>query len=182
MDVSSWVGLSKCARAPISCCSRWEASPNPWSPPPTSFEREGISATVVVIASVSPVPTVDLIRLVSAHTTAVTVEAHVTNGGIGSLLGEVIAGAARHAVSGASPLTGRTEGAAAARHSFTRHTACPARALSNVSADSARWSPGVENRVVRPVSNTPPETGPRARRSSTAGCSSTSRSGPSIAT
>jgi transketolase len=55
------------------------------------LERSGISAAVVVIASVSPMPTDDLVRLVSAHRQALTIEAHVTNGGIGSLVAEVIA-------------------------------------------------------------------------------------------
>jgi transketolase len=55
------------------------------------LEREGISATVIVLASVSPPPTDDIVRLVSAHSIAVTVEAHVANGGIGSLVGEIIA-------------------------------------------------------------------------------------------
>ena len=56
-----------------------------------ALERDGISAAVVVLASVSPPPTDDIIRLVSAHPKAVTVEAHVTNGGIGSLVAEIIA-------------------------------------------------------------------------------------------
>ena len=55
------------------------------------LEQGGVSAAVVVIASVSPVPAADLIRLVSAYRTAVTIEAHVTNGGIGSLVAEIIA-------------------------------------------------------------------------------------------
>jgi transketolase len=55
------------------------------------LEREGISAAVVVLASVSPRPLDDIARLVSAHGKAVTVEAHVSNGGIGSLVAEVIA-------------------------------------------------------------------------------------------
>ena len=55
------------------------------------LERSGISAAVVIVASVSPSPTDDIIRLVSAHQRAVTVEAHVSNGGIGSIVAEIIA-------------------------------------------------------------------------------------------
>ncbi len=55
------------------------------------LEREGISAAVVVVASVSPAPRADIIRLVSGCRHAVTIEAHVSNGGIGSLVGETIA-------------------------------------------------------------------------------------------
>jgi transketolase len=53
--------------------------------------RDGISAAVVVIASVSPAPADDIRRIASAHRRAVTIEAHVTNGGIGSLVSEIIA-------------------------------------------------------------------------------------------
>jgi transketolase len=55
------------------------------------LEHDGISAEVIVIASVSPAPTDDVARIVAAHRRAVTIEAHVINGGIGSLVGEVIA-------------------------------------------------------------------------------------------
>jgi transketolase len=51
----------------------------------------GISAAVVIIASVRPSPVDDIHRLVVSHPKAVTVEAHVTNGGVGSLVAEVIA-------------------------------------------------------------------------------------------
>ena len=78
-------------RATTSSCSRWAASPHRSWRPPTSSHAEGISAAVVVVASVSPVPTDDLVALVSAHSRAVTIEAHVINGGIGSLVAEVIA-------------------------------------------------------------------------------------------
>jgi transketolase len=51
----------------------------------------GISAAVVVIASVIPNPVDDIRALVSTHRRAVTVEAHVVDGGIGSLVAEHIA-------------------------------------------------------------------------------------------
>jgi len=52
---------------------------------------EGISAEVVVVASISPPPLADLTSLVSAHRCAVSVEAHVRTGALGSLVAEVIA-------------------------------------------------------------------------------------------
>ena len=55
------------------------------------LEAHGISATFAVIASVSPRPTDDIARLVATHRLAVTVEAHVAVGGIGSLVAETIA-------------------------------------------------------------------------------------------
>jgi transketolase len=50
----------------------------------------GLSATVAVVASVAPPPADDLVLLLQAHPVAVTVEAHVTTGGLGSLVAEVI--------------------------------------------------------------------------------------------
>lgn len=55
------------------------------------LQLEGISPTVVVVSSINPRPVEDIVRLVSAHRMAVTVEAHVTVGGIGSLVAEIIA-------------------------------------------------------------------------------------------
>ena len=52
---------------------------------------EGISAAVVVISSIHPCPTDDILELVSAHRMAVTIESHVIEGGIGSLVAEIIA-------------------------------------------------------------------------------------------
>lgn len=51
----------------------------------------GISAAVVVIASILPNPVDDIRALLSTHRRAVTVEAHVVDGGIGSLVAEHIA-------------------------------------------------------------------------------------------
>jgi transketolase len=55
------------------------------------LEAIGISATVVVLASVQPTPVEDIVRLSSTHRWMVTVEAHVTTGGIGSLVAEILA-------------------------------------------------------------------------------------------
>jgi transketolase len=53
--------------------------------------EDGVSAGIVVISSVNPVPVDDILKQVSAHRLAVTVEAHVAAGGIGSLVAETIA-------------------------------------------------------------------------------------------
>jgi len=55
------------------------------------LEARGISAAVVVIASVSPGPVADIVALTSIYPMAATIEAHVAAGGIGSLVAEVIA-------------------------------------------------------------------------------------------
>jgi transketolase len=55
------------------------------------LETTGISVTLAVIASVNPCPADDIARLVATHRLAVTVEAHVAVGGIGSLVAESIA-------------------------------------------------------------------------------------------
>jgi len=51
----------------------------------------GISAAVVVLASINPPPTQDLEIILSRFTVALTVEAHYLTGGIGSLVSEVAA-------------------------------------------------------------------------------------------
>jgi len=53
--------------------------------------KEGIAATVVVVASISPVPESDLVESLSRHRVALTVETHSVTGGLGSLVAEVIA-------------------------------------------------------------------------------------------
>lgn len=55
------------------------------------LEQDGISACVVVVASVSPPPADDLVALLERFPLAVTVEAHYRTGGLGSLVSEVIA-------------------------------------------------------------------------------------------
>jgi len=55
------------------------------------LELEGISACVAVISSINPPPGDDVAGLISNHRLAVTVEAHVSVGGIGSLVAEMIA-------------------------------------------------------------------------------------------
>jgi transketolase len=52
---------------------------------------DGVSATVVVCASIAPPPTDDLAEVLSAVEIAVTVEAHYVTGGVGSLASEVVA-------------------------------------------------------------------------------------------
>jgi transketolase len=53
--------------------------------------KDGIAATVVVVASISPVPENDLVESLSRHRVALTVETHSVTGGLGSLVAEVIA-------------------------------------------------------------------------------------------
>lgn len=52
---------------------------------------QGISAGIVCIASISPPPVDDILRLLRTHKVAITVEAHYATGGVGSLVAEVIA-------------------------------------------------------------------------------------------
>ena len=51
----------------------------------------GIDSTVVVVASVSPVPEHDLVEVLERHRVAISVETHTVAGGLGSLVAEVIA-------------------------------------------------------------------------------------------
>lgn len=53
--------------------------------------RHGITSTVAVVASVSPPPAEELAVLCSRFKRVITVEAHYINGGLGSLIAEVIA-------------------------------------------------------------------------------------------
>jgi transketolase len=53
--------------------------------------REGIESRVVVVAGISPVPEKDLVDALEGHRLAITVETHYITGGIGSMIGEVIA-------------------------------------------------------------------------------------------
>ena len=56
------------------------------------YRRSGIGlAGVVVVASLSPAPVEDLVHLLDAVPVALTVEAHNVNGGLGSLVCEVVA-------------------------------------------------------------------------------------------
>jgi transketolase len=53
--------------------------------------REGVSSTVVLVASVSPPPVDDLVRILRRFPVALSVEAHYRTGGLGSLVAEIIA-------------------------------------------------------------------------------------------
>jgi len=55
------------------------------------LQSEGISAAVVIVSSIYPQPMDDIVALVSRYRLAVTVEAHVIVGGLGSLVAETIA-------------------------------------------------------------------------------------------
>jgi transketolase len=56
-----------------------------------ALERRGISAAIVVVASLSPAPAEELAGLLSQFPLALTVEAHYVCGGVGSLVAEVVA-------------------------------------------------------------------------------------------
>lgn len=51
----------------------------------------GVSASVTVVASVSPPPVDDLVALLASHSLVLTIEAHYITGGLGSLVAEIIA-------------------------------------------------------------------------------------------
>jgi len=53
--------------------------------------EDGIEARVIIVASVQPAPADDLQAALADVPLAVTVEAHYANGGLGSLVAEVIA-------------------------------------------------------------------------------------------
>ncbi len=55
------------------------------------LSENGIEATVVVVASVSPPPVEDLVRILDGFATVITVEGHSVVGGLGSLVSEVVA-------------------------------------------------------------------------------------------
>ena len=51
----------------------------------------GISATVMVLASINPAPSDDVVDALADAHVALTVEAHYRNGGLGSLVSEIVA-------------------------------------------------------------------------------------------
>lgn len=56
-----------------------------------ALSAQGIRAGVAVVASVSPAPVDDLVELLGRVELALSIEAHYVNGGVGSLVAEVIA-------------------------------------------------------------------------------------------
>lgn len=55
------------------------------------LEAQGIHPTVLVVASIAPPPTADLVDALSRVPLVVTAETHYVNGGVGSLVAETIA-------------------------------------------------------------------------------------------
>lgn len=51
---------------------------------------QGINCTVAVVATVQPPPADDLVKMLTQFPVALTVEAHYVNGGLGSLVAEII--------------------------------------------------------------------------------------------
>lgn len=56
--------------------------------------EQGINSTVMVVASIAPPPAEEIAEALSRFTVALTVEAHYTVGGLGSLVSEIAAGRA----------------------------------------------------------------------------------------
>jgi len=56
-----------------------------------SLAVQGVSCTLLVVASLSPAPIADLLEALSQFRVAMTVETHYVTGGIGSLVSELIA-------------------------------------------------------------------------------------------
>ena len=56
-----------------------------------ALARQGISCTVMIVASINPAPVDDLAEWLSRFPVALTVEAHYVSGGVGSLVSEVVA-------------------------------------------------------------------------------------------
>jgi transketolase len=92
-----------------------------------SASADGIEATVVVVASISPAPFDDLVEILSRFATVVTVEAHSVVGGLGSLVSEVVAErglgcrVVRCGVRTASDGIGGSEAYLNDRHGLSRH-------------------------------------------------------------
>jgi transketolase len=55
------------------------------------LSKHGIQASVIVVASVNPPPNDDLVSVLQTYPVVMTVEAHSINGGIGSVVAEVVA-------------------------------------------------------------------------------------------
>ena len=56
-----------------------------------TLAAQGIACTLLVVACVQPAPTGDLIDALSKFRAALTIEEHYVNGGVGSLVAEVVA-------------------------------------------------------------------------------------------
>ncbi|HEY6045276.1 MAG TPA: transketolase C-terminal domain-containing protein [Pyrinomonadaceae bacterium] len=56
------------------------------------LSQHGVNATVMIVSCLNPVPVEDLTNALSRFDVALTVEAHYVNGGVGSLVSEVVAG------------------------------------------------------------------------------------------
>lgn len=57
----------------------------------TQLEAQGICPTIACVSSVAPAPRDQIIALLRQHPQAVTIEAHYTTGGLGSLVAEIAA-------------------------------------------------------------------------------------------
>ncbi len=57
----------------------------------SALAEDGVEATIAVVASLAPAPVEDLVRLLARVPLAVTLEAHYVQGGVGSLVSEIVA-------------------------------------------------------------------------------------------
>lgn len=55
------------------------------------ISAQNVQAAVGIVSSLSPAPTEDLIQILNCYPIVITVEAHFINGGLGSLIAEIIA-------------------------------------------------------------------------------------------
>jgi transketolase len=55
------------------------------------LKEHGIMATILVVASIAPVPTSDIVEALSSFECVFTLESHYITGGIGSLVAEIVA-------------------------------------------------------------------------------------------
>jgi transketolase len=55
------------------------------------LEARGIDCTIMIVASLNPAPVQEMAETLARFPVALTVEAHYVNGGVGSLVSEVVA-------------------------------------------------------------------------------------------
>jgi transketolase len=100
--------------------------------------KREISASVVVVSSMNPSPVDDLVALLSGVPLVITVESHYVNGGVGSLVAEVIAEAGlscRLIRAGITDLPGAETGSR--DFLYERHGISPERLAETVAASLA---------------------------------------------
>jgi transketolase len=56
-----------------------------------ALEAEGVRCTTLIVSTLNPAPVDDLVAILERFRVAITVEAHYVNGGVGSLVSEIVA-------------------------------------------------------------------------------------------